>query len=60
MKRLNWLNSDCESMVTNDEIREFAENISTDTLPREEEYRVMAARPVTETETVTPPIKGYY
>jgi hypothetical protein len=47
-------------MVSNDEIREFADNISTDTLPRDEEFQVMAARPTTETEPVTQPIKGYY
>lgn len=47
-------------MSTNDEIREYAESIDPDELPREGTYRVMAARPMSATEPVTDPIEGLY
>ena len=51
-------------MTTNEEIREFAKTLEVDDpameLPREDYYQVMAARPRSATESVTPPIRGRY
>ena len=48
------------NMVSNEEIREFADEIQTDNLPRDGTYKVMAARPTSPTEAVTDEIEGFY
>jgi hypothetical protein len=47
-------------MTTNEEIREFADSIDPDNIPREGYYTVMAARPTSPTEKVAGPIEGLY
>lgn len=47
-------------MSTLEEIREFAETVDPDELPRDGTYRVMAARPIDGTEVISDPIEGLY